>query len=203
MGLFSWSSSKKQTTTEPQPEADIEAGSSPGIIGRISNIGKKISEKTDQTIESYQNLQVGLLMMLTGGFFLFLSTFFIPLIPIKPSKFVCLNAFGNICIVTSIFLIRGLKYIKFFLKKDKIIFTIAYVASLMGEIYFAFLHSSYLMSIVCFLLNVVSLTYILFSFFKNGTAMLNMVFKGMFKCCKSIFKRLFSKKEGPNDESIL
>lgn len=202
MGIFSWASSK-QPETETTPEVDVEAGTSPGIMGRISQIGQKITQKTDSVVENYQNLQVGLLVMLTGGFFMFLSTFFIPLIPIKPSKFVCLNAFGNICIVASIFLIRGLKYIKFFLKSDKILFTLCYVASLMGELYFAFLHSSYLMSIVCFLLNFVSLAYILFSFFKNGTAMLNMVFKGMFSCFKSIFKKLFSRSSGPNNESIL
>lgn len=204
MGLFSWSSSApKEAPADPQPEKDIESGPSPGIIGRISQIGQKITQKTDETIEQYQNLQVGIVMMLTGALFLFLSTFFIPLIPIKPSKFVCLNAFGNICIVTSIFLIRGLKFIKFFLKKEKVLFSIGYVASLLGEIYFAFLHSSYLMSIACFVLNVVSLAYLLFSFFKNGTAMLNMVFKGMFSCFKAIFKKIFSKGSGPNDESIL
>ena len=196
-------SSKKETPKTTEPEQDIEAGGSPGIIGRISKIGQKITQKTDETIENYQNLQVGLLMMLTGAFFLFLSTFFIPLIPIKPSKFVCLNAFGNVCIVVSIFLIRGLKYIKFFLKKDKVLFSVGYMASLMGEIYFAFLHSSYLMSIVCFVLNLVSLAYILFSFFKNGTSMLNMVFKGIFNCIKSVFAKLFSRNGGPNDESIL
>jgi hypothetical protein len=202
MGIFSWATSKKPEQ-ETEPEVDIEAGSSNGIIGKISQIGQKITQKTDSVVENYQNLQVGLLVMLTGAFFMFLSTFFIPLIPIRPSKFVCLNAFGNICIVTSIFLIRGLKYIKFFLKKDKILFSFGYVASLLGELYFAFLHSSYLMSIVCFVLNFVSLAYILFSFFKNGTAMLNMVFKGIFSCFKSLFKKLFSKSSSPNNESIL
>ena len=203
MGLFSWTSSNPQTPPPTEPEVDIESGPSPSIMGRISQIGQKITQKADATVENYQNLQVGLLMMLTGGFFLFLSTFFIPLIPIRPSKFVCLNAFGNICIVTSIFLIRGLKYIKFFLKKDKVLFSIAYVASLGAEIYFAFLHSSYLMSIIFFLINVTSLTYLLFSFFKNGTAMLNMVFKGLFSCLKSVFQKLLGRSPGSNNESIL
>lgn len=203
MGLFSWMTRKTEAAPAAQAEPDIEAGPSPGIMGRISQIGQKISQKTDQTVENYQNLQVGLLMMLTGGFFLFLSTFFIPLIPIKPSKFVCLNAFGNVCIVVSIFLIRGLKYVKFFFKRDKVLFSVAYVASLLGEIYFACLHSSYLLSILCFFLNTVSLAYILFSFFKNGTAMLNMVFKGLFSCLRSVFGGLFSRSGGPNNESIL
>ena len=203
MGLFSWTSSNKETPSTVEPEVDVESGTSPGIMGRISQIGQKITQKADATVENYQNLQVGLLMMLTGGFFLFLSTFFIPLLPIRPSKFVCLNAFGNICIVTSIFLIRGLKYIKFFMKKDKAIFSLAYVASLGGEIYFAFLHSSYLMSIICFLVNVISLTYLLFSFFRNGTAMLNMVFKGLFTCLKSVINKLLGRSSGSTDESIL
>ena len=198
MGLFSWNSKQ---TPEPEMEKDIESGSA-GIMGRISQLGDKISQKTESTMESYQNMQIGILMMVTGGLFMFLSTFFIPLIPIRPSKFICLNAFGNICIVSSLFLIRGTKYIKTFLAKDKLLFSMCYVLSLIGEIYFAFLHSSYLYSILCFLLNFISLAYILFSFFKNGTTVLNYFFKTGFGCVKSVIMKIFSRKSG-GEESIM
>ena len=196
MGLFSWKTEDKEVVE------DIEA-QTPGIMGRISQIGNKITQKSDEMVENYQNMQVGLLVMVTGLLFMFLSTFFIPLIPIRPSKFVCLNAFGNICIVSSLFLIRGCKHLKTYLSKDKIIFTLAYIITLLGELYFAFLHSSYFMSIMCFILNAVSLTYILFSFFKNGTTMLNYVFKNLFGCIKGLVMKMIRKDSQGTNENIL
>ena len=199
MGIFSWTSSDK-TNPSPSPEVDIEAGV--GVMGRISQIGSSITNKADSAAESFQNMQVGLLVMATGLLFLFLSTLFLPLIMIAPHKFVMLNAFGNACIVTSIFLIRGLKYACTFMKKDKILFALGYVLTLVGEIYFAFLKPSYLFSILCFVLNAVSLVYVLFSFFKNGTAALNFVFKGMFGCVKQACKKIFGRGTS-NGEGIL
>jgi len=77
------------------------------------------------------------------------SLSFLPLIIILPNKFSSLFSLGCICVFISLALLKGPeKFLKGLIQKDKIIYTVCYVLTLFGTLYFSIIKSAYLYTII-------------------------------------------------------
>ena len=90
-----------------------------------------------------------LLSVLFGTLFIFLALVSLPFLLIHPYKFSLLFAFGTICFLFSIALLRDPKeFIYSFLKFDKLVITSMYVLSVCGTFYFSLVSNSWIFSLL-------------------------------------------------------
>ena len=190
---------KKESQTSDTPTTDTTSSStldhkpstvSIGIIDRLRN-------KTDAINEATQVYQLGLFIMLTGVIFFALSLLFLPMVMLKPHKFVALNGIGTMSIFISIILMRRKTAGTFLLSKDVVLFTIAYFASFVMEIYFSTINPRYLFVFIAFAVNVVSLFYIIAKFFVKSSFVLRQVFKTTISGFQKTVGRVFNGSSGP------
>ena len=75
-----------------------------------------------------------------------MSFAFLPIIIIAPSKFANLFTLGSICLISSIAVIKGFTQFKNnLIAKDKLQYTIYYLISIAGTLYYCFIGKSYLL----------------------------------------------------------
>ena len=106
-----------------------------------------------------------------GCFFLFVSTFFLPLIVVSPRKCANLINVGSICIISSFAILKGPQ--KFLLNdnlfnKSRFIPAWMYCISLLLTIYAAMIKKNYILTLISLSIEVLCLIYFIVSFFPGG-----------------------------------
>ena len=154
---------------------------SPGKFGGLisfldEKIVQKIERKTNSIVETTQNYQIGVLLFITGFFFIAISLLFLPFVILKPYKFCALNSFGTFSLFLSLIFIRGKPILKTLFGKQKIFYTFIFFASFVCEVYFSVIDPSYLMVLIAFVIHAASIFYLLFSVVPGGVKFLNTVF---------------------------
>ena len=157
---------KEQNNDAPDIESGGDTTKSEGFGSSIMN---RIRSKTDEISDTTQNYQVGLFIMFTGAVLLGLSMLFLPLVLLSPYKFIALNALGTSTILFSIITMKKKTVISFLLGRDTVLFTLMYAISFVFEIYFSTINKSYIFVFIAFIANLVSILYIVFSFFRKSS----------------------------------
>ena len=148
-----------------------------GVISFLDEkIVQKIERKTNSIVETTQNYQIGVLLLITGFFFIAISLLFLPFVILKPYKFCALNAFGTFSLFLSLIFLRGKPILQTLFGKQKISFTLLFFASFACEVYFSVIDPSYLLVLAAFLIHAASIFYLLFSVVPGGVKFLNTVF---------------------------
>jgi hypothetical protein len=185
---------RKSSEDEPTPiKAESEEDSN-NTLSRITNYLNnnyvtKIEAKAQSMVETTQNYQIGLFLLFTGLIFIFLSLVFLPMIVLAPYKFCALNAFGTSTLFLSLVFIRGSKILGSLFGREKIIYTMAFFVSLLGELYFSVINKSYIFVLVFLAIHLLSIGYLMLSILPGGVGFINGTFKYMFKFIAMIFRR--------------
>ena len=144
---------------------------------------------------SNENWKIALGLIFAGFVFFCLSFAYLPFFLLFPSKFAASFTLGSILLLSGIALFKGLKeFGSILLKKSRIPFSIAYVASLGGTLYATF-YGSYVIVLICVITQVIALLWLISSTFPGGTSFMKTMTKTGYYAVVKIFKGIFGKKE--------
>ena len=131
------------------------------------------------------------IIFITGFAIIIMSLFFLPILFISPKKFSLLFALGTFVSLSSfIFYYGTIKFIEILFNKDRIWFTIVYLAGFFGCLFFpTFFGKNYFVILVFSGLELISTLFFILTFLPGGYASIRL-FTNLFI---SQFKRLFSK----------
>ena len=131
------------------------------------------------------------IVFVTGMAIIILSLFFLPLILISPKKFVLLFALGTFVSLSSfIFYYGTIQFFELLFNKDRIWFTIVYLAGFFGCLFFpAFFGKNYFIILIFSGLEMISTLFFILTFLPGGYSSIRM-FTNLFI---SQFKRLISR----------
>ncbi|XWS51696.1 hypothetical protein CRYUN_Cryun11dG0005700 [Craigia yunnanensis] len=112
------------------------------------------------------------LLLATGVFFVFIAfTLFLPVMVLMPQKFAICFTLGCVFIIGSFFALRGPKnQFAHMSSKERLPFTLGFIGSLVGTIYVSMVLHSYILSVLCSVLQVLALAYYAISYFPGGSA---------------------------------
>lgn len=140
---------------------------------------------------SQQFMQFGGLMV-AGGLFLTVSFFVgLPLIIISPSKFAVSFTVGCLLTMGAFAALRGWKQqLDHLLSPERRYFTLTYLGSMIATLYSSLIMHSYIFSILCSVIQILSLAYYVASYFPGGTAGMqffgSILKKGCVGCFESV-----------------
>mmetsp|Transcript_30621 Transcript_30621/g.78163 ORF Transcript_30621/g.78163 Transcript_30621/m.78163 type:complete len:238 (-) Transcript_30621:330-1043(-) len=124
------------------------------------------------SIPSTQQLAYFFAFLAGGGVMLALAfLFFLPVIILSPSKFALSFTLGCVLIMAGFAQLRGWKQqLGHMMTRERLPFSVAYLGSIGATLYAALIMHSYLLSLLCSGLQVVTLLYYLMSYFPGGTS---------------------------------
>ncbi|KAG6520856.1 protein transport protein SFT2-like [Zingiber officinale] len=110
-------------------------------------------------------------LLASGVFFVFIAfTMFLPVMVLVPQKFALCFTFGCALIIGSFFALRGPKnQLSHMFSKERLPFTVLFIASMVGTIYVSMVLHSYILSVLFSVIQVLSLTYYSISYFPGGS----------------------------------
>lgn len=108
-----------------------------------------LTNKTEEVSNTLTNWKYFLGFFIAGLLFIALSMPYLTILVIAPQKFSGLFSLGSISILISVAILKGpYNFIKSFVKKDKILFSLVYFFSLFGTFYVALIQKSYILVIL-------------------------------------------------------
>ena len=132
------------------------------FINRSKNLVQNSQESMQTSINLAKNMPYIIGLCCAGGFFLFVSFWFLPFILIFPQKFSFCFALGCMCFMGAIALVRDPKvFLMSLVKKDKIMFSLGYVIALIGTFYFSLIGNSRILALVFALAQVLVFLFLL------------------------------------------
>mmetsp|Transcript_22835 Transcript_22835/g.23780 ORF Transcript_22835/g.23780 Transcript_22835/m.23780 type:complete len:193 (+) Transcript_22835:1-579(+) len=163
---------------DTDPESNTNNQESKGFLEKftpefLASPKERISESPLDKILSYFEVDVSYTsFFLVFGFgiaILFLSFMFLPLVLIRPQKFVMLFSLGSTLVLMSFIFIHGTKeFLKMLFSSGRIIFSGLYFVSLIFGIYFSFTDSWMFISHICALFQLSSLVVFVLTFLPGG-----------------------------------
>lgn len=165
----------------PESFAPLLKTASDTFSGAFTTVSNKVRELPGSVQNATSNLpsRAALtyfgLMMSAGVFFVFLAfTLFLPTIMFR--KFAISFTLGCILIVGSMFALKGPKS-QFFhmISRERLPFTIAFLASMAATIFVSMSMRSYILSMVFAIIQVLAMLYYMVSYFPGGTTGLTFV----------------------------
>ena len=149
-GIFSIFSRGSEST-----EQDIESGNPrdeptesttlmSSIKAAVSKRALGLQDSISQTVDTGRNLKYFLIFLLIGGFLIFLSLLFLPVVVLSPHKFACLFTLGSSCILIGLGYYHGLG--NFIRQCDKI--RVIYFISLLLTLYSSIVIGSYILTML-------------------------------------------------------
>ena len=147
------------------------------LFGSITNIFSKGKERDESNlknkvldiIEVEKSYTWFFVLIAFGGFFIFLSLLFLPIVIISPQKFVSLFSLGTLMIILSFIFIYGTKeYFNRLFATTRVLFTLLYLCSIVLGIYFSFVDSWFIISHICAVFQFITLIVFVLSFVPGG-----------------------------------
>ena len=103
-------------------------------------------QEVQEAAENWKNFSI---LFFLGSFFILMSFAFLPVFVLVPAKFASLFTLGSVCILSSVAVMKGFKeFLKVLVKKDKIYYSILYVVTIFGTLYFSIISKSYFLAII-------------------------------------------------------
>eukprot|EP00928_Gymnodinium_smaydae_P035562 TRINITY_DN25006_c0_g1_i1.p1 TRINITY_DN25006_c0_g1~~TRINITY_DN25006_c0_g1_i1.p1 ORF type:complete len:271 (-),score=45.51 TRINITY_DN25006_c0_g1_i1:55-867(-) len=170
-------------------------GVSQGLAGMASIAGKaKVAAKSAATTVQENAISRERWMYFFGGaalgaFMMSLAFMFLPMIVFAPQKFALLYTLGSLCFMGSFSALRGhIAFFKYLLSRERLLFSITYVSSLLGTLWASLVYRSYLLTIVFVAAQVIALSWFLLSYIPGGRRafglMLSMAWRMMKGCLR-------------------
>lgn len=158
-GLFSSGEDKSIGTLDKRENIDVESQS---LIGAGKGLITKTSAKLTSAIEGQpdsslhqKNYKAFRVFLIVGVLFLFLSLTFLPLIFIAPNKFNLFFSLGSFFIQLALAFFHGpIPYAKLLFKRENLVISIFYAASLLLALYSSIIWGTYLSAILVVALQV-------------------------------------------------
>jgi hypothetical protein len=143
-------------------EANVQAENT-GFIGKIKNCLKN-------TFEVEKSYKLFFIILSVGLGLIFLSLVFLPLVWITPQKFVSLFSLGSLVTISSFVFVYGTSaYLEMLFSKQRALFTILFLVSIFLGIYFAFNQTYYIISLICAVIQLITLIIFTLSFIPGGS----------------------------------
>jgi len=118
---------------------------------------------------------------------------FLPAAFLFPQKFVSLFSLGSLVILTSFIFIYGTAgYFELLFSRSRITFTLLFISSIFVGLYFAFFKSYYIISLICAMIQLVTLIIFTLSFIPGGQTGISFMLSMM----KAPFASLWQKIRG-------
>jgi hypothetical protein len=173
----------KSLFSSPHANEDIEAGDNTNLLG-------KIASNFTNTVEVQTNYKAFFIVLAAGIIFLVLSLMTLPLVVLFPQKFVSMFSIGSVITLSSFIFIYGTsKFFKMLFDKSRIYYTIAYIVSLVLGFYFAFIKEYFLYSLICAVIQMVTLVIFSLSFVPGGSTGITFILELLKKPIKSLFSK--------------
>ncbi|XP_020599545.1 protein transport protein SFT2-like [Phalaenopsis equestris] len=160
---------------------DIEAAvrtANDKVSGTFNVVSKSVREipgsfqTATSSVPSGKALMYFGLLLASGVFFIFLAfTMFLPVMVIMPQKFAICFTLGCAFIIGSFFALKGPKnQLIHMFSKERLPFTLGFIASMVGTIYVSMVQHNYLLSVFFSVIQVLALAYYAISYFPGGSA---------------------------------
>ncbi|KAL6999086.1 hypothetical protein U1Q18_000253 [Sarracenia purpurea var. burkii] len=131
------------------------------------------------------------IFLATGVFFVFIAfTLFLPVIVLVPQKFALCFTLGCGLIIGSFFALKGPKnQFLHMSSKERLPFTLGFLATMVGTIYVSMVLHSYILSVLFSVLQVLALAYYAISYFPGGSAGMKFMLSGITSSILKCFGR--------------
>ncbi|KAA1069715.1 protein transport protein sft2 [Puccinia graminis f. sp. tritici] len=182
MSGFKWARGVTDESSNLQPPTASSSNPFSRFTSSISGYVPLRSNERSNEEEAYYALSrwertIGFLMCTTGAMICFIISFFtLPLLAIKPRKFAVSFSLGSILFMTGFMVLQGpLQHLKHIFSRDRLPFTVSYLISLCGTLYFAIGLHSYLGTLISGLIQVVVLIVYFVAYFPGGLTTLRFM----------------------------
>ena len=145
---------------------DIEAN-----VDQETQIGclEKMKRFLKNSLEVEKSYKLFFIILSTGVGLILLSLLFLPVVWLSPQKFVSLFSLGSLVSLFSFIFIYGTsEYLDMLLSQKRVVFTIFFLFSIFLGIYFAFYKTYYIISLVCAVVQMITLIVFTLSFIPGG-----------------------------------
>lgn len=137
---------------------------------------------------SYQQIVNFAVCICVGMFFMFLAFLFLPMVVFTPQKFTLLFTLGCMCWIAGLAMLQGPKnLLTAMMQKERLPFSLGYGASLLGTLYATLIAHSYILTLLCATIQIISLAAFIVSYFPGGIRMLTIVKDVVFERAKGVF----------------
>jgi hypothetical protein len=163
---------------------DLETGENTSMISRV---------KSDManSIEVEPNYKTFFIILAVGLGVIFFSLLFLPFVILSPQKFLSLFSLGSIIILSSFIFVYGTSaYIKMLFEKNRLIYTIAYITSIVLGFYFAYIKESFIFSLISVGVQFITLMIFVLTFIPGGSTGISFIIEFI----KAPILKLFNKQ---------
>ncbi|PKU63982.1 protein transport protein SFT2 [Dendrobium catenatum] len=148
------------------------------VSGTFNVVSKSVREipgsfqTATSSVPSGKALMYFGLLLASGVFFIFIAfTMFLPVMVLMPQKFAICFTLGCCFIIGSFFALKGPKnQLIHMFSRERLPFTLGFIASMVGTIYVSMVQHSYLLSVFFSVIQVLALAYYAISYFPGGSA---------------------------------
>jgi hypothetical protein len=169
--------------SSPQANEDIEAGDQSNLLG-------KIASNFTNTLEIHTNYKAFFIVLAVGIIFLIFSLMSLPFVVLFPQKFLSLFSIGSVITLSSFIFIYGTeRYFKMLFEKSRLAYTIAYIVSLILGFYFAFVKEYFLYSLICAVVQMITLVIFSLSFIPGGNTGIAFILQLLMKPINKLFNK--------------
>jgi hypothetical protein len=185
-------SSKTITNNLPELNFKFNSGNEDLEAGDNDNASllSKVKSNIKDTIEVQTSYKSFFITLAIGLVFIFLSLIFLPLVAISPYKFLFLFSTGSVIIVASFIFIYGTsEYFQMLFSKERFIFTIFYIVSILLGIYSGFIKEYYILSLICVLVQMTTLIIFVLSFIPGGKSGITFILNMLATPIKNLFNK--------------
>ena len=128
--------------------------------------------KSDPCLPSLSKKQriIGFMLCLVLGLFCFLlSSLYLPVLVLKARKFALLYSLGSLFFIMSFAALWGpVNHMKHLLSGDRLLFTVVYFLTIFATIYFAMWRRSYVLTLICAVIQILALIWYIISYIPGG-----------------------------------
>jgi hypothetical protein len=130
---------------------------------------------------------------LTGVLFLIIAFSFLPVLALKPQKFVVLYTVGSLFILFSFIFVQGVKpFFTHLFSTQRLPFTVGYFVSICTTIYCSLVIHSYILAILSCIIQMIVISWYYFSYFPYGTQTMKFLCSNVTSFIGRRFGRFFS-----------
>ncbi|XP_051133660.1 protein transport protein SFT2 [Andrographis paniculata] len=167
------------------------------VSGTFSVVSKGVRDipgnfqSATSSIPSGKALMYFGVLLASGVFFVFIAfSLFLPVIVLVPQKFAICFTVGCTFIIGSLFALKGPKnQFNHMTSKERLPFTLGFIGSMAVTIYVSMVLHSYVLSVLCSVIQVLALAYYAISYFPGGSTGLKFITSSLTSSIMRCFSR--------------
>jgi len=137
----------------------------------------KIKSTIQNSFEVEKSYKIFFILLIVGMGLIFLSLIFLPVALISPQKFVSLFSLGSIVSLSSFIFVYGTAgYLELLFSRSRVTFTLLFISSIFIGLYFSFFRGNYVVSLICALVQLITLIIFTLSFIPGGQTGISFIF---------------------------